>query len=149
MTDKGDMVEQLSVHTKENAFDWRLFANVQSGRFLQDVSLELCVPLLLQKMLGPRRHHHLDAVKIGSAQILVEAPAISSISKVNEANFTKQLDELRAARTINFEFVSDRDRSVVWPRDMQQLVGHAGDRRRSEIEFADKIDRERDRQQKA
>ena len=118
MADQGYMAEELSVNAKENAFDRRLLPHMQSDRFLQYLFLGFSIPLLLQYMFRPRRHHHLDPVNIRSSEVLVKAPAESPISKMDQTDLAQKANELGTTMAIDLKFISDRDRSIVWPWDM-------------------------------
>src|SRR5258708_17053327 len=91
-------------------------------------------------MLRPRRHHHFDSVNVGSPQILMEAPTAGPIAKVNKANLTKQPNKLRTSASIDFELVTNGDRSVVRHWDRQQFMGQARNRCVRKIHLADNID---------
>jgi hypothetical protein len=74
---------QLRVHAEIKAFLRNVFADVQGRDFVDRLLFGRCQALALQQIPAPGRNHHLDAINVGTRQILVQTPTECAVSTVN------------------------------------------------------------------
>jgi hypothetical protein len=83
MGHRGATRIQFPVHAEIKAFLRNVFADVQAPDFVDRLLFGLCQPLALQQIPAPGRNHHLDAINVGTRQILVQTPTECAVSTVN------------------------------------------------------------------